>query len=375
MIITLANVNAHLTHAQKPFFMGLGDLPGGDYNSYAWNVSADGGVVVGISVANQGTDHFRWTPDTGMVGLGIINGFSPNVSADGSTIVGGQVMRPCPGCNGEKYRWTSVTGFVPIPLSAGHWLSTSGDGSIVAGTAFNQATNEFQAALWTEAGGVEFVPVASEDITDISADGSVIVGRQIPGTRYIPYIWSAAEGFVSIDLPSRYADDGTDLKISDNGTVVTGNVVTSCCPYSDDLRGFRWTKETGAVDVGRLPDGPWMSANGVSADGSVIVGNSVNVNPQRPAIWDAAHGPHYLDDLLINELGLGGALAGWSGLHTDGLSGDGRTVIGRGTNPDGNTEGWIAFLGSQPVPEPSAATLFAGGSLVLLAARRRKCLH
>ena len=33
--------------AAEPFFMGLGDLPGGGFSSFAYGVSADGSVVVG----------------------------------------------------------------------------------------------------------------------------------------------------------------------------------------------------------------------------------------------------------------------------------------------------------------------------------------
>jgi hypothetical protein len=52
-----------------------------------------------------------------------------------------------------------------------------------------------------------------------------------------------------------------------------------------------------------------------------------------------------LDDVLISELNLDDALAGWTQLIAHGVSGDGRSVFGRGTNSDGNTEGWIAYLG------------------------------
>ena len=63
-----------------------------------------------------------------------------------------------------------------------------------------------------------------------------------------------------------------------------------------------------------------------------------------------AHGSRYLLDVLVNEAGLGNALAGWTLGVALGLSGDGRHIVGFGTNPDGNTEGWIAFLGT-PTPQ------------------------
>ncbi|MCL5281834.1 MAG: hypothetical protein M1376_18205 [Planctomycetes bacterium] len=73
-------------------FQGLGDLPGGYFDSYAAGISADGSVVVGSSSSAAGSEAFRWTQAGGMVGLGDLPGkvFSQaeGVSADGSVVVG-----------------------------------------------------------------------------------------------------------------------------------------------------------------------------------------------------------------------------------------------------------------------------------------------
>jgi hypothetical protein len=89
-----------------------------------------------------------------------------------------------------------------------------------------------------------------------------------------------------------------------------------------------------------------MSVTGMTSDGSIVVGNTRNVNQTRPAIWDAIHGPRYLDDILLDQFGQ--AMSGWSQFRAQGISGDGRSIIGRGVNPDGNTEAWIAYLGPAP---------------------------
>lgn len=63
--------------AAAPFFMGLGDLPGGGFNSTANGVNANGTVVVGQgtvsgSFSNRG---FRWTlSDRKMIDLGDLPG-------------------------------------------------------------------------------------------------------------------------------------------------------------------------------------------------------------------------------------------------------------------------------------------------------------
>ena len=65
-------------------FQGLGFLSG-SISSKALSVSADGSVVVGSS----GYESFRWTADSGMVGLGYLfsgglcNSNAISVSADG----------------------------------------------------------------------------------------------------------------------------------------------------------------------------------------------------------------------------------------------------------------------------------------------------
>src|SRR4051812_21909598 len=48
---------------------GLGDLPGGSFDSRAFGISSDGRVVVGHSDAG-GLQAFRWTAETGMTPLG-----------------------------------------------------------------------------------------------------------------------------------------------------------------------------------------------------------------------------------------------------------------------------------------------------------------
>src|SRR5690606_6293045 len=60
--------------AADPFFLGLGDLPGGSFWSEARGVSADGSTVIGFSLRENGQEAFRWTEAGGMVGLGVLPG-------------------------------------------------------------------------------------------------------------------------------------------------------------------------------------------------------------------------------------------------------------------------------------------------------------
>ena len=126
-------------------FTGIGDLPGGDFQSTATAVSGDGSVVVGYSSNSAtGFEAFRWTEAEGIVGLGDLPGgefrsFADGVSEDGSVVVGR-------GDNGlgfsgeESFRWTQEVGMVglgslhlsdEIIISSGAY-GVSSDGSIIS---------------------------------------------------------------------------------------------------------------------------------------------------------------------------------------------------------------------------------------------------
>ena len=123
----------------KPLFMGLGDLPGGDFGSGAYAVSADSSVVVGSSKSASGYEAFRWTQGSGMVGLGDLPGGNFNseargVSADGSVVVGFST----PTSSTEAFQWTQGSGMVDLGDLPGGDIESfasavSADGSVVVG--------------------------------------------------------------------------------------------------------------------------------------------------------------------------------------------------------------------------------------------------
>ncbi len=91
--------------------VGLGDLSGGTYFSDGWDVSADGLVVVGQSTSVNGVEAFRWTEESGMVGLGDLPGrefgsVAMHTNGDGSIVVG----RATTEIGWEAFIWDSVHG-------------------------------------------------------------------------------------------------------------------------------------------------------------------------------------------------------------------------------------------------------------------------
>jgi hypothetical protein len=139
--------------------------------------------------------------------------------------------------------------------------------------------------------------------------------------------------------------------VSADGSVVVGG-----------FPAFRWTEAGGMVGLPLLANGLGpFDAHGVSADGSIVVGdNDTQTGPSGAFVWDAAHGTR------------GIAFPGWTLNTVSGISADGSTLFGLGTNPAGEPfQGWVASLDALTlIPEPGTCVLVAPG-LAALAARSR----
>jgi uncharacterized membrane protein len=164
------------------------------------------------------------------------------------------------------------------------------------------------------------------------------------------YRWTAAGGMQVLGWLDAGRKESESFAVSADGTTVVG---TSEVGYMGTNVPFRWTAQSGMVALGS-----GGQAYAVSADGSVIAGGGASA-----FIWDAQHGMRNLQNLLVNDLHLN--LTGWTLTQVRGMSADGMTLVGFGTNPAGHPEGWIA-----QVPEP-ATMLLALAGIGLLARRRQ----
>jgi probable HAF family extracellular repeat protein len=160
--------------------VGLGDLPGGEFYSIAFAMSADGSVIVGDSKSAPGrSEAFRWTERDGIVGLGhlpIGNGGDLeesqafDVSADGSVVVG----RSTSGVNHQSaFVWTVGGGMRSLAdelrlhgVDTTGWTITtawgiSADGSTVVGDAVSPTgVHEAYIAVLPEPGPVAVLALA-----------------------------------------------------------------------------------------------------------------------------------------------------------------------------------------------------------------------
>jgi len=369
LFIALALTPAAL--ADPPFFMGMGDLPGGEYESWAGAISGDGQVVFGHSKGNLGAqDAVRWTCSSGLVSIGGINlpglGFDSwtyGANFDGSAAVGHGSVH----ASGlEAFRWTSAAGMERLgsldPNAVWSFAyGISDDAQIVAGDSLTILGIE--AVRWTQAGiqglgdleGGEYHSRA----WDITPDGSILVGLVTTEEGEQAAYWTEAQGWVPLgDLPGGEFESHA-WAISADGSTIVGRARSEASGRR--YEGFRWTAARGMEPIGFLPGGvshSWASA--VSADGSVIAGEGHYGSGRSTAmVWTAQHGARDLRIVLETEYGLD--LSGWFLESATGISDDGKTIVGIGFSPRGR-EGFIAHLGTPCYanfhnPKPCDATL------------------
>lgn len=147
--------------------------------------------------------------------------------------------------------------------------------------------------------------------------------------------------------------------VSADGSVVVGDSNGGSGPQA-----FRWTLAGGMVGLGNLPGGSNSTASTVSPDGTLVGGNGLDAGGNQAAfLWDSTNG---LRDLKTVLTGDGYNLTGWTLQDVTGISADDRTITGYAINPAGNTEAFSAIL-----PEPGMASLPGVVSACALLRRRR----
>jgi probable HAF family extracellular repeat protein len=375
----LAVIPSAETAAAQAMFSGLGDLPGGAFDSVANAVSADGLVIVGEGSSASGSEAFRWEGGV-MTGLGDLPGgefesIARAVSADGQIVVGSGR-----GTSGlEAFRWENGTMAGLGDLPGGDFLSrangVSADGSVIVG--IGSSPTGFEAVRWS-GGSIEGLgdlaggPIGSSQAMGVSGDGEVIAGYGNSGD-FQAAVWEddaiVGLGFLADPGPTG-AFQSLAYGVSANGSVTVG--------ASDNWRNVFDPYTGGCLKVKyfepfRFQDGVMASlfegitpcqttgtgstfgiSLAVNADGSVIVGWGFGA-----FIWDESKGKRDLEDVLENDFGLD--LTGWRLDRATGVSADGTVIVGYGRNPQGDQEAWIAVL-PQPDPVPG---LSASGLMVV----------
>lgn len=255
--------------------------------------------------------------------LGTLSGiFSQayGVSADGRVVVGSATVLAG---HHHAFRWDSVAGLQDMGTLGGNSstaVAVSADGNVIVGNA-SLANGDISVFRWTQSGGMQEIVALGgtyAHATAVSSDGTAIVGWFRPNVPSVAaastFLWTATVGVQ--DLGSLGGDSAQANAVSADGGVVVGYSTTA----AGDTRAYRWTAAGGMQDLGMLPGDTDASARGVSDDGTVVVGVSVDRNSSsvsHPFRWTAAGGMEQLD-LLGGSFGSANA-----------ISADGRVVVGR----------------------------------------------
>jgi probable HAF family extracellular repeat protein len=368
--------------------------------------SPDGSYIVGQYIdANGDKIAMRWDitgtdplEDLGELLTGKIGSEARAASGDGSVVVGdSKVEDPnTPGKDAkEAFIWEDGVmtglGFLEPGTAKVESVATavSEDGLVVAGrskvTDPNNATKSVNQAFIWEADVMTGLGFLADDgikyeseALGISGDGYVVVGKAEnthpnDATKSVKeaFIWEGGVmmglGFLQDDT-SKVESEATAA--SYDGTTVVGNsrVDDPNDPNKRSVKqAFIWEADV-MMGLGFLADatGPFESkATGVSADGSVVVGESKNTAGTKEAfIWTAVSNEmRSLRDVLEEDLGVD--LTGWTLNKPPVISSDGQTMIALATNPSGDVEAFVSY-----VPEP-AGGIYAGIALLVWLDRRR----
>lgn len=279
--------------------------------------SADGSVVVGKGPK-------VWTPALGARPLstlpgGVIYGEAKDVSWDGSFIVGNLYTTASYLSGLQPVIW-SGPGRSVMPLGMGPLPSAvsgvSGAGNVIVGSLQSET-----AIVWTGMSSptlLEPMAGASSEATACSYDGTLVVGRTFPRATAWDRETSISKVYNAF-AQSRFTDCSSD------GLVAVGwTIPVPTSPF----RAARMTPEGGLVQLPFLPGREHMKANGVSADGRIVVGYHRTALPpfagDQAFIWDAHHGTRNLSAVASEQLGVPLHFLG----AANGISPDGRTIVG-----------------------------------------------
>ncbi|MBV2336242.1 autotransporter domain-containing protein [Escherichia coli] len=286
---------------------GLGTLKADNSgNSSAYEVSADGKVVVGYADTDSGSEAFVWREATGMTGLGTLkagnsgNSWAAGVSADGKVVVGAS-STDSGDINYNAFVWregdTRMTGLGTLQAGNSgnsYAYGVSADGKVVVGFSSTDSGND-NAFVWREATGMTGLGTLKADnsgnswAAGVSADGKVVVGFSSTDSSYRnAFVWREATGMTGLGtLKADNSGDSEALGVSADGKVVVGGAETDSGDYN--YNAFVWregdTKMTGLGTL-KADNSGYSYAYGVSADGTVVVGeSSTDEGDAHATVW------------------------------------------------------------------------------------------
>ena len=293
-------INLTKCYAQQAQLTWLGVLPGGLNQSYAFDVSDDGSVVVGKAKIIGGKWRaVRWV--NGVIqNLGTLGGNESEalaVSADGSVVVGKSLDSLG---RSRAFRWENgvMTDIGTLLGELGHCnvYDVSADGLRLVGESLDSLG--LWRAIVSSGGSVNDLGTLGglqSYARAISGDGLTIVGGANVSAGYTHAFRNF--GNVMGDLGTLGGNSSFAFGVSSDGSVVVGISKTT---EGYDL-AFRWKNNT-MQNLGHFGGG-WSRASSASADGGIVVGGSNTfAGYMRAFRWTEANGLENLTNTYANLL-------------------------------------------------------------------------
>jgi probable HAF family extracellular repeat protein len=280
--------------------------------SNAYNISANGNIVVGSSATNGGIGSRAFVWQNGVMtklnGLNVNNlSVARGVSGDGSVIAGVTQI------SGVLKGWRFQNGTYQEIGNLGHTggysfpYDMSSNGQIIVGES-RRANGTFGAFYWnsnvmTDIGVIPGVNTGSLAY-GVDPTGTYVVGASYGGIGGLTqgFIWSVSGGIVGIGYP--------DLGVSRSSrayAVTSNRIVVGSGTFSITEIEVAFVWQNGVfTKIGVLPGTTFSIATDISADGNVIVGYSyttTNGVPNGPI--DIGYAFRYTGGIMTNIGDLG----------------------------------------------------------------------
>jgi hypothetical protein len=327
------------TNCEFQKFRGVGKLAT-DTESYLHAISPDGSVAVGSSIGDSGAHAVRFVGGT-LQFLSPPSSEDPNISCDGyAANKSGTVLSGVCATSAGRRAFNYVNGTMQFlslsPLDSDEMLTVtdiSSDGTVLVGSA--TTATRTSASFRRTATGTTLLPILAPNIIEgrpvaVSGDGSIVTGNDSFSVA-TAWRWTQSTGIVALPAPPN-APSGYNV----NDVSANGNVFVGTAYLNDAAHMLRWVGGSAApIDWGT--DGYLLATN---ADGSVTVGYNAADYPNGIAmVWNAAG----VGRTLASALGATSDMNGWTNTALTDISDDGKWVVGSGLH-NGVYEGFIAHL-------------------------------
>lgn len=332
-----------------PFIQGITPLTGGTNTLTVVGLSADGSTVFGNSNGTNGFEAFRYRIGPGTVGLGDLPGGGFSSFAEGASQRGDIVIGKATPSTQRGFYWTQTGGMVQLPdwpngTTGSRAEGISRNGQIVVGQ--TSSLDGLRPMFWPGVSPPSMLADLPGGTTagiayDASYDGVVIVGSSSSANGTEATLWTGNNAFGLGDLA------GGPFLSEAEAVNETGNVVVGRA-WGQSSTAFRWDAQQGMIALGNdAIGGPAFNARAfaVNATGSVIVGRG-NIPQDAGFYWTAATGMVGIESLLAAH---GVNLTGFDITEVRGISADGFTIAGNGFWNNVIT-GWVARLNPALIP-------------------------